>query len=438
MVRLTRRQFVSTASAAAASSLLLKSCGGDNSAPTASPGVAGLETTTVRLGFIPDFAAAPLIVAQEQEFFLKHGLKEVKLVKQSSWKVLRDNTELGSANGGIEGGQYQMPMPHLMTMGLMTSDSQKLPMYSLLQLITQGNAIAIASKHKGNNLALDTSKAKTYIEQLKSNNTPFTAAHTYSQCNQDLWLRYWLAAGGINPDLDVKLTAVPPAQTVAQMKTGVIDGLCAGDPWVYRIAGSDQVGFTAALTAQIWQNHPEEYFALRADWVDKHPNTTKAILKALIEAQQWLDSQENRQAAVTLMGERKYLNIKPDIMRAPMSGWYVMGDERPDVQDLKLGPLYWKDERGSVSYPYKSHDLWFLTENIRWGWLPKDTETKKLIDAVNREDLWRAAANELGIAATDIPTEPSRGLETFFDGISFDPTNPQAYLASLKVKNIRA
>jgi bicarbonate transport system substrate-binding protein len=119
-------------------------------------------------------------------------------------------------------------------------------------------------------------------------------------------------------------------------------------------------------------------------------------------------------------------------------GKYEMGDGRT-INDRKMASLYWKDEKGSVSYPYKSHDLWFLTESVRWGFLPEDTLTnaKALIDKVNREDLWREAAKEIGVAAADIPTSTSRGVEEFFDGIKFDPENPKAYLQSLKIKKVK-
>ncbi|MGB8699612.1 MAG: bicarbonate-binding protein, partial [Thermosynechococcaceae cyanobacterium] len=96
------------------------------------------------------------------------------------------------------------------------------------------------------------------------------------------------------------------------------------------------------------------------------------------------------------------------------------------------------DDRGSVSYPYKSHDLWFITESVRWGFLPAKTldDAKRIIDAVNREDLWREAAKELGVPDADIPKDTSRGIETFFDGKTFDPANPKAYLDSLAIKRI--
>ncbi len=128
-------------------------------------------------------------------------------------------------------------------------------MYVLMQLITHGNGIAIANKHQGSGIGLKLAGAKSLFSKLKSSPTPFTAAQTFPAVNQDFWIRYWLAAGGIDPDADVKLLTVPSAQTVANMKTGTMDAFSTGDPWPFRIV-KDKVGFMAALTAEIWKNHP--------------------------------------------------------------------------------------------------------------------------------------------------------------------------------------
>ena len=303
---------------------------------------------------------------------------------------------------------------------------------------THGNGIAVANKHQGKEVSLKINGATAFFNQLKSANTPFTAAHTFPQVNQDFWIRYWLAANGINPDADMKLIPVPAAQTVANMKTGTMDAFSTGDPWPYRIV-RDKIGFMAALTAEIWKNHPEEYLALRGDWVDKNPKATKAILKGIMEAQQWLDNFDNRKEAIQILGSRNYFNLAPEILENPMMGKYDMGDGRV-IDDKSMAPHYWKDEKGSVSYPYKSHDLWFITESVRWGFLPESTlaNAKTIIDKVNREDIWREAAKEAGISAADIPTSTSRGVEEFFDGVKFDPENPTAYLQQLKIKKVKA
>jgi bicarbonate transport system substrate-binding protein len=300
---------------------------------------------------------------------------------------------------------------------------------------TQGNGIAIANKHLGKGISLNLQAAKSYILGLKQGGAPFKVAYTFPKANQDFWVRYWLAAAGINPDTDVNLIAVPAAQTVANMKTGTMDGFSTGDPWPYRIV-ADDIGFMAALTADIWPFHPEEYLALRADWVDKNPKATKALLKGVMEAQQWCDNPNNHAEVAKILAKPAYFNIPEIIIASPLKGEYKLGDKQPDVKDRNKGVLYWKDPRGSVSYPYKSHDLWFLTESVRWGFLPPETlaQASVMIDQVNREDLWKEAAQELGVASADIPASPSRGVEKFFDGVEFNPDNPQAYLNSLKIK----
>lgn len=441
----SRRKFLLTAGASAAASIVLKGCMGNppdtTTSTQASPVVeagsgvqAGSEpeVTTAKLGYIPIVEAAPLIIAQEKGFFAKYGMTQVEVSKQANWGAARDNVKIGSGGGGIDGGQWQMPMPYLITEGIITDDA-KIPMYVLAQLNTQGNGIALANKHQGKGLGLKLTGKASFFSQLKSNGTTFKAAYTFPKANQEFWIRYWLAAGGINPDQDVELLTVPAAQTVADMKRGVMDAFSTGDPWPYRIV-ADGTGFMAALTAEMWKDHPEEYLAMRQDWVDAHPKATKALLKGIMEAQQWCDDFNNREELATILSQREYFSVPKEVLIEPLMGKYNMGDRQIDDQSMAV--LYWKDSSGSVSYPYKSHDLWFLTESVRWGFLPKNTldTAQALIDRVNREDLWKEAAQELGVAAADIPTSTSRGVETFFDGIKFDPENPQAYLNSLKIK----
>lgn len=450
MSQFPRRRFLLTLSASAAASVLLKGCLGNppetntnNSSNTPTVTTVALtpettpETPQIKLGYLPIVESAPLIIAKEKGFFAKYGMTEVDISKQANWGSARDNVEIGTAGGGIDGGQWQMPMPYLISEGLITKNNVKIPMYVLAQLNTQGNGIAIANKHRGKNIGLDLTSAKDYILGLKTAGTPFKLAYTFPKANQDFWVRYWLAAGGINPDKDVNLIVVPAAQTVANMKTGSMDGFSTGDPWPDRIV-KDNIGFLAALTAEMWPCHPEEYLAIRADWVDKNPKATKAVLKGVMEAQQWCDQTENRLELASILSKASYFNVPPTVLEGSFQGKYQLGDSATPLNDPKKGTLYWKDERGSVSYPYKSHDLWFLTESVRWGYLPKETlgNAKALIDKVNREDIWKEAAQEAGILEADIPTSTSRGLETFFDGKVFDPANPQAYLDSLTIKKV--
>jgi len=455
MSNFSRRRFLGTAVASATGALFLKGClgnppepsgGGTASAPTAAPAAAPKdlspelkpETPTAKLGYIPIIESTPLVIALKQGFFAKYGMTDIQISKQANWASARDNVVIGSQAGGIDGGQWQMPMPHLITEGIIT-DGRKVPMYVLAKLNTQGNGIAIAKAHTGKNIGLDVSKAADYIKSFpKDKGRKFKAAYTFPTANQDFWVRYWFAAGGIDPDVDIDLLAVPPAETVQGMRNGSMDAFSTGDPWPYRIITED-IGFMSALTSQMWQFHPEEYFAMRADWVDKNPKAARAIVMALMDAQKWIDEQTDRAVIAEIVSQRDFFNVPKDIILPPYKGNYKLGDGKPEVNDRDLGPLYWKDGKGSVSYPYKSHELWFLTESIRWGFHKQnftDIDTvKKIIDKVNREDIWRDAAKSAGYEA-DIPASTSRGVETFFDGIQFDPEKPEEYLKSLTIKKV--
>lgn len=419
---------------------MLKGCASPET-PTASPspatpGTTAVEVDTIKLGYLPIVESAPLIIAKEKGLFAKYGLPNAEVSKQANWASARDNVVIGSAGGGIDGGQWQMPMPYLINEGTITTNNQKVPMAVLAQLNTQGNGIAVAGIHKGKGIHLKISDPSAITNPASGKK--FKAAFTFPKVNQDFWIRYWLAANGINPDTDVELLAVPPAETVQGMRNGTMDAFSTGDPWPYRIV-SDDIGFMGALTAQIWPYHPEEYLAMRADWVEKNPNATKALLKAVMEAQQWCDDPANRDELIKICSGRQYFNVPAAVLTPPFKGQYNMGDGQPQINDFNMGPLYWKDPNGnSISFPYKSHDLWFLTESLRWGFNKeaiKDlANAQALIDKVNRSDLWREAAKELGVATADIPTTDSRGVEKFFDGVEFDPANPQKYLDSLKIK----
>ena len=188
------------------------------------------------------------------------------------------------------------------------------------------------------------------------------------------------------------------------------------------------------ITGELWKDHPEKAFSMRKDWVDKNPKAAKAILMAILEAQQWCEKAENKEEMAKIISGRQYLKVPPEDILGRLQGKVDFGDGRT-IDNPDLAMKFWAN---NASYPYKSHDLWFLTEDIRWGYIPAKTDTKKIIDEVNREDLWKEAAQALGVPAAEIPTSTSRGVETFFDGVKFDPENPQAYLDGLKIKAIKA
>jgi nitrate/nitrite transport system substrate-binding protein len=204
-----------------------------------------------------------------------------------------------------------------------------------------------------------------------------------------------------------------------------------GEPWNAQLV-SQKLGYSALVTGELWNDHPEKAFAMRQDWVDKNPNAAQAILMAILEAQQWCDKAENKEEMCKVIAGRKYLNVAAADILERSKGNIDYGDGRTQ-KDYAHRMKFWAD---NASYPYKSHDTWFLTEEIRWGYLPKDTKIQNIVNQVNKEDLWKKAAKAINVAAAEIPAGSSRGVETFFDGVKFDPEKPEEYLNSLKIKKV--
>ncbi|WP_144576771.1 CmpA/NrtA family ABC transporter substrate-binding protein [Agrobacterium sp. DE0009] len=418
----SRRTILQTTAAAALVSALRVAFPSGAFAATAEPEVKG-----AKIGFIALTDAAPLVIAAEKGLFAKHGMPEVEVLKQASWGATRDNLVLGGASNGIDGAHILTPMPYLMHTGKVTQNNVPVPMTILARLNLDSQGISVAREYAETGVQLDASKLKAVFEKKKAEGKEIKAAMTFPGGTHDLWIRYWLAAGGIDPDKDVSTIVVPPPQMVANMKVGNMDVFCVGEPWNEQLVNQG-IGFTACTTGELWKGHPEKALGMRADWVEKNPNAAKAVLMAVMEAQAWCDEMANKEEMSAILGKRQWFNVPPKDVLGRLKGNINYGNGRV-MENTGLQMKFWQDH---ASYPFHSHDSWFITENIRWGKFAPDTDVKALVAKVNREDIWRAAAKDLGVA--DLPASTSRGKETFFDGKVFDPENPSAYLESLSIK----
>ncbi|MFM7452422.1 MAG: CmpA/NrtA family ABC transporter substrate-binding protein [Cyanobium sp.] len=432
MSNLSRRKFLLTAAGSAAGAVWLAACGGPGKKPeiqasSSATGADAPEVPGATLGFIALTDSSPVIIALEKGFFAKHGMPEVKVVKQTSWAATRDNLELGSGGGGIDGAHILSPMPLLLTAGTITKSKQPLPMVTLARLNTQGQGLSVSKDFPG--LTIDNAEAmKKALAAASAKGRKFKAAVTFPGGTHDLWMRYWLSANGVDPNKDADLVVVPPPQMVANMQTGTMDTFCVGEPWNERLVNKT-LGYTAAQTGELWNKHPEKSFSLRADWVDANPKAAKALLMAVQEAQIWCDDPANLDEMCEIVAKDKYIKASVDDIKPRLAGTVDYGDGRK-VKDSPFRMLFWA---GDSSFPFKSHDTWFVTEDMRWGYLPANTDINALVSKVNRADLWKEAAKAIGQEKA-IPASDSRGKETFFDGVVFDPENPKAYLDSLKIK----
>lgn len=439
MSNISRRNFLITAGATTAATLVMHGCTssttssstGSSPAPASPSPVAAADTpevTTAKLGFIALTDSAPLIIAKEKGLFAKYGMPDVEVVKQASWAVTRDNLELGSGGGGIDGAHILSPMPYLMTVGKITKGNAKVPMNILARLNVNGQGISLANTYADLKVGVDSSPLKEAFAQGKSAGREMKCAVTFPGGTHDLWMRYWLSAGGIDPNKDVSTIVVPPPQMVANIKVNNMEAFCVGEPWPAQ-AVNQKIAYTAITTGEFWKDHPEKAFTMRADWVEANPKAAKALTMAVQEAQIWCDDAANKEEMCKIISGREWLKVPATDILERMKGNFDFGNGRK-LENSDLVMKFWNDD---ASYPYQSHDLWFLTEEQRWGYLPADTDNAALIKQVNREDIWREAAKAIGQESA-IPSSTSRGVETFFDGVKFDPEKPDAYLSSLKIK----
>ncbi len=423
--KLTRRTMLKGAGAAALTGALQSQFPGGVPVALA----AGPEVKTAKLGFIALSDAAPLFVAREKGLFAKHGMPGVEVLKQASWGATRDNLVLGSEGNGIDGAHILTPMPYLISAGKVTQNNQPTPMYILARLNLDSQGISVANEYRDLKLGVDARPLKAAFEKKRASGKSVKAAMTFPGGTHDLWLRYWLAAGGIDPDKDVETVVVPPPQMVANMKVGTMDCFCVGEPWNLQLIHQG-IGYSAVTTGELWSKHPEKALGMRAAWVDKYPRAAKALLMAVMEAQQWCDKAENKAELAAISSKRQWMNCPVEDVLDRTKGRFDYGTGRV-VENSPHLMKFWRD---FASYPFQSHDLWFIVENIRWGKFESDVNAKALIARVNREDLWREAAKSLSVPPDEIPKSTSRGKETLFDGKVFDPDNPAAYLKSLAIK----
>ena len=380
----------------------------------------GPEVTKLKIGFIPLTDCASVVMAYELGLYKKYGL-DVIVSKEASWAAVRDKLTIGENQAS----HILYGMPYASTLGITGSEGQKTDMVIPLVLNQNGQAITLDNKLKARGVKTP-QDMKRVIDEDKGKKT-YTFAMTFPPGTHAMWIRYWLASGGIDPDTDVKLITIPPPQMVANMRIGNMDGYCVGEPWNAR-AISDGIGFTATTTQKMWKNHPEKVLGMTREFAEKNPKTVKAMIMAIIEAAQYIDKMENRPKVAEIIARKEYVNAPVNVVLGRIQGKYVYGDGRTE-QD----PDYMKFYRdGDVTFPWKSHGLWFLTQHRRWGFITEPIDYKKVVDAVNRPDLYREAAKALNVP---VPTEEYR-KETLFDGIEFDPADPEGYVKKFAVRKV--
>jgi nitrate/nitrite transport system substrate-binding protein len=358
---------------------------------------------------------SPIVIAHEKGFFKKYGINST-IVKGASWAAIRDSL----MNGDIQATHMLIGMPIASTMGLL--GSPKKPMIAPWLLNRNGQAITLKADLKGK--VIDDPKAlKPLVDAAKAAGTPMSFAMTFPPGTHAMWMRYYLAAGGINPDSDVALVTIPPPQMVQNMKIGKMDGFCVGEPWNARSV-AEGVGFTSITTQGMWKDHPEKVCAFTKDFAEKNPKTVKAVLKGLHEASVWLDDLTNRDELSSIVSAPTYINCPKDILLGRLLGKYDYGDGR-----MAEDPNYMIFSSRNCNYPQAKYGVWWLSQFRRWGMVEGPPDYEGVAKEVLRADFYEEAMKELGYEHGG----PNNDPETLFDGVTFDPAKPEEYALSFAV-----
>ncbi|SAI65701.1 Nitrate transport protein NrtA precursor [Bordetella ansorpii] len=372
------------------------------------------EQPEVRIGFIPLTDCASVVMASVMGFDKKHGVKIVPS-KEASWASVRDKL----ANGELDMAHVLYGLVYGLHLGV---GGPKKDMAVLMSLNQNGQGITLSSKL----LAAGARDGESLAKVMAKEKRDYTFAQTFPTGTHAMWLYYWLASYGIDPFRDARAITVPPPQMVANMRVGNMDGFCVGEPWGAR-AIMDKIGFTACTTQQVWTDHPEKVLGTTSDFVQRNPNTARAVTAAILEAGKWIDaSPENRRKTAETIAARAYVNTEAQGIVDRMLGRYEdgAGKKWDDAHAMR----FYGD--GEASFPYLSDGMWFLTQHKRWGLMKEHPDYLAVARQVNRIDLYKQAAAAAGAALPSSETRKS----TLIDGVVWDGSNPVAYADGFKIK----
>ncbi len=372
------------------------------------------EKEEVRIGFIPLTDCASVVMASVLGFDKKYGVKIIA-TKESSWAGVRDKL----VNGELD-------MAHVLwglVYGVHTGISgPKKDMAILMNLNRNGQAITLSKKIADQGAVDGPSLAKLMATAKRE----YTFAQTFPTGTHAMWLYYWMAAHGINPIKDAKVITVPPPQMVANMRVGNMDGYCVGEPWNHR-AMADGIGITATTTQDIWKDHPEKALGTTADFVAKYPNTSRAVVMAILEAGRWIDSGlQNKLKMAETVADKAYVNTSVDVINQRILGRYQngLGKTWDDPNHMKFF------DDGAVNFPYLSDGTWFMTQHKRWGLLKEHPDYAAVAKQINQVELYKQAASAMKIS---IPKDTLRSSK-LVDGTVWDGKDPKKYADSFAIK----
>jgi nitrate/nitrite transport system substrate-binding protein len=404
-----------------------------------------LEKPNLTIGYVPVNDCAPFAIAWEKGFFRKYGLN-VKLSREASWATSRDGVIFGrlDASPVVSGAVTNARIG--------AEGARHAPLCAAMTIHRHGNAMTMNRAmwesglrpwHEYNgDLERFGQDFHRYFDQLPAEKR--VMAVVLSSSIYEYFVRYLIAATGVDPVKEFRVIIVPPPQMVTNVRIGAMQAYMVAEPWNTRaISGNEGVGFTFAQGREIWSGHPDRLLGVMESFIQANPKTYRSLVKAMIEACQYCSQPQNREEVATIISQRSFTGAKPKFTRPAIVGDYNYGgfDGEPrkinsiDTTIFFDIPANIPEPTGAHStFMWKSQSLWLMTQAARWGQIktfPKNAE--ELASKAWKTELYREIAAEMGIACPkdDYKVEPA---EVFIDNKAFDPSDPISYLNSFEIR----
>jgi ABC-type nitrate/sulfonate/bicarbonate transport system substrate-binding protein len=381
---------------------------------------------SLHIGFIPLADAAALIVAVDKGFAAAEGL-DVTLVREVSWSNVRDKLNIGL----FDAAHLLAPVAIASSLGL---GHIRVPIVAPFNLGLNGNAItvspalhaAIMSEIDGDRfdpMATALALSRVVAARRKSGADPLTFGMTFPFSTHNYQLRFWMAAGGVDPDEDVRLVVLPPPYMVDSLANGHVDAFCVGAPW-NSVAVDLGVGYILHFVSDILVRAAEKVLAARQDWAEKNPEVLAALTRAHARAAEFIEESQNRAEAASILAQPERIGVSAEVIQRTLDGRLKIspdGTMRESNRYLLVG-------REGAGRPDPRQAAWLYAQMVRWGQAAISPDALKVAKAVFRPDLYDVA---LGLQANG--GRGSSDAIGAFAGPAFDADDIAGHLAAFKI-----
>lgn len=382
-------------------------------------------THPLRIGFIPLVDAAALIVAVDKGFAAEEGL-DVTLVREVSWSNVRDKLNIGL----FDAAHLLAPVAIASSLGL---GHVKVPIAAPFNLGLNGNAITVSpALHAAIMAELDGDRfdpmatalalSRVVAARRGSGAEPLTFGMTFPFSTHNYQLRFWMAAGGVDPDEDVRLVVLPPPYMVDSLANGHVDAFCVGAPW-NSVAVDLGIGHILHFVSDILVRAAEKVLAVRQNWSEKNPQVVAALIRAAYRAAEFIEQPENRAEAARILGAPERIGVDADVIQRTLDGRLKVSPGG----EMRESSRYLLVAREGAARPDPVQAAWLYAQMVRWGQTTFSTEALTAAKAVFRPDLYDAA---LGHEEKGANAPETIGA---FAGPPFDASDIAGHLAAFAI-----